>query len=82
MYQPYLKRYQVHVREQYNTNLNKDHSRVFDTLCYLVLIIMAIIKITLRLCWLIGVITIVPYGIWWVLTGLNLYEAEDLIDSL
>ena len=55
---------------------------MFDTLCYVVLIIMAIIKITLRLCWLIGVITIVPYGIWWVLTGLNLYEAEDLIDSL
>jgi hypothetical protein len=28
----------VHVREQYKTNLNKDHSRVFDTLCYKIFI--------------------------------------------
>jgi hypothetical protein len=39
-------------------------------------------KIILRFCWLLGIITFIPYGIWWIITGLNLYEALDIIESL
>ena len=55
---------------------------MFYTRCYVALIIMIALKILLRLCWIIGLITIIPYGIWWICTGLNLYETEDLIESL
>jgi len=49
---------------------------------YVALDYMWILKAFLRFLALVGLITIIPYAIWWVFTGLNWYDTLDEIEWL
>lgn len=50
--------------------------------CYVALIIMWLLKAFLRLLALVGLITIIPYALWWIFTGLNWWDTLDEIEWL
>ena len=43
---------------------------------------MLIIKAILRLVAILGLVTIIPYLLWWIFTGFNWFETTDLIDVI
>ena len=43
---------------------------------------MWLLKAFLRLLLLLGFITIIPYVIWWIFTGLDFWETIDEIECL
>ena len=43
---------------------------------------MWLLKAFLRLLALVGLITIIPYAIWWIITGLNWWDIIDEIEHM
>lgn len=43
---------------------------------------MFLLKALLRFLLFIGIITIIPFVIWWIFTGMDWFDTEDEIDYL